>query len=647
MYVVLAVSIASFQQIGESNIMNSTPKTKVTKLDETQPLDLGLRFTNIIQLFQIRAKQYPDKIAARFADKKLSYRELDQRSNQIAKYLRKNGVQAEVVVGLSLDNGVDLILAIMGILKAGGVYLPVEPSYPKERIDFMLKDAKPVILITESSKAHQFIEFSGNIIQLDLVLAEISVCDDDPLNISIEPNHLAYIIYTSGSTGNPKGIMVEHHSLSHGAVAHQEFYEGELIGLLSSSISFDVSILIIFHLLLSGGTVCIPPSGSIVDAKSISDLIEKNSINYILCVPSLYSMLLNRFRKLPSLKIVSLTGENIPNSILILHPQLAPNAILYNEYGPTEYAIGTTIAKLYDPKEQKMYPVTIGKPLPNTHVYILDENLQPVLNTKKGEIFIGGMGVARGYINQPFLTAERFIPFQSTFLYRTGDFGRFLTNGNIEFLGRIDYQVKIHGNRVELGEVEHVINTYPKIDEAVVVVRENSNESKYLVAYFTALANSDIKQELKSHLANILPKYMIPSIFVQLESFSRTPNGKIDRNALPIKFENNEGSSKWLQSELEQTLLEIWKQVLVLEVIGNNANFFDIGGDSLGIARVQAQIEASLGIHVPITALFQYTTVSQLAQYISQQGNTGVSIVDQTRSDKQRAAFKRFKLKAR
>ncbi len=627
--------------------MNSTRKTRVAISSSIQSLDLELKFTSTIQQFQKQAKQHPYAIAAIFEDKKLSYKELDRKSNQIAKYLRRIGVQSEVVVGLSLGNSLDLIVAIMGILKAGGVYLPIEPSYPRERIDYMLKDAKPFILITESSQTHQFIEFSGNIIHLDFVWAEILACDDDPLNISIEPSHLAYIIYTSGSTGNPKGIMVEHRSLSHGAVAHQKFYEGELVGLLSSSISFDVSLLIIFHLLLSGGAVYIPPAGSIFDAKNVIDLIENNSINYILCVPSLYSMLLNRSRKLPSLKIVSLTGENIPNSILTLHPQLAPNAILYNEYGPTEYAIGTTIAKIYDPKEQKMYPVSIGKPLPYTHVYILDENLQLVHNDTKGEIFIGGIGIARGYLNQPSLTAERFIPFQSTFLYRTGDYGRFLTDGNIEFLGRIDYQVKIRGHRVELGEVEHAISTYHKVDEAAVIACENANKNKYLVAYFTALASSDIKQELKSHLGNLLPKYMMPSIFVQLKSFSRTPNGKIDRNALPIEFESDEVSDEWPRSELEQALSEIWKQVLVLKVVSNEDNFFDLGGDSLGIARVQTQIETSLGIYVPITALFQYTTISQLAQYISQQNNKRVSPISQTRSDKQRAAFQRFKLRAR
>jgi amino acid adenylation domain-containing protein len=609
------------------------------------------KFKSSVELFAEEVKKHLDEIALIFENKKLSYRELDCRSNQVAKYLRENGVQTETVVGLSLGNSLNLIVGILGILKAGGVYLPLEPTYPQDRIDYMLEDAKPSILLTESLIAPKFEHFSGIVIQLDKCWKEISALSDDPQEILIEPNHLAYVIYTSGSTGKPKGIMVEHASFAHGITAHQEFYQGKLVGLLSGAISFDVSILIIFHLLISGGTILIPLSKSIIDAEKLIHLIESHSINYILCVPALYSMMLNKSRQLPSLKIVSLTGENIPNSIVTLHPRFAPNAILYNEYGPTEYAIGTTIAKIYDPEEKIAYPISIGKPLSNTYVYILDENLQPVSSGTKGEIFIGGAGIARGYLNNEALTAKKFIwitfPGQKPIrLYRTGDFGRFLPDGNLEFLGRMDYQVKIRGNRVELGEIEHAIYQHPKVDEAVVVVREEPDDNKYLVAYFTALVTTEIRQELKAHLTNLLPKYMIPSAFIQLECFPRTPNGKINRNALPNIFEKQKENVEEPRSELERMLSAIWKSVLHLKVIGNKDNFFDLGGDSLSLARVQTLIDIDLAIKVSVTELLRYPTVSQLSQYLNSPTNSKITHLHQNLSIKKKMAFQQFKIRA-
>jgi amino acid adenylation domain-containing protein len=617
-------------------------------LDSTLSLSLNAerKFKSAPELFEKRAKQHPDTIAVVFENKKMTYTELDQRSNQVAKYLRENGVQSETLVGLSLDNSLNLIIGILGILKAGGVYLPLEPTYPQDRIDYMLEDAKPPILLTESLIAPRFEHFAGRVIQLDKCWESISALTNGPQEILIAPNHLAYVIYTSGSTGKPKGTMVEHDSFVHGAVAHQEFYQGKLVGLLSGAISFDVSLLIIFHLLISGGTVCIPRSEPILDAEKLIDLIERYSINYILCVPALYSMMLNRSRKLPSLKIVSLTGENIPNSIVTLHPQFAPNAILYNEYGPTEYAIGTTIAKIYDPEEKKAYPISVGKPLPNTQVYVLDENLQPVPNGTKGEIFIGGTGIARGYLNQPSLTAEKFISFQSTLLYRTGDFGRFLPDGNLEFLGRMDNQVKIRGNRVELGEIEYAICQYPTVNEAIIVVREESDGNKYLVSYFTTLVPTEIKQELKVHLIHLLPKYMIPSVFIQLRSFPRTPNGKIDRNALSNIFEIKKENIAGSQSELERALSEIWESVLQEKVIGNKDNFFDLGGDSLSLVRVQILIEINLAIKISITELLRYPTISQLSQYLNPLTNSKIIHLHQDLSVKKKMAFQQFKIRA-
>lgn len=628
----------------ESSVcVNQAQNQTISRLDALS--NESRKFKNSCQLFEEQAKRHPDKVAVIFENKKLTYKELEKRSNQLARYLQQHGVQKGAFVGFSLHNSLDLIVGILGILKAGGVYVPIEPNYPHDRINYMLQDAKPSVLMIESSLLGQFSGFSGEIIQLDRVWDAISVLSDSPLDDTIiQPQDLAYIIYTSGSTGVPKGIMVEHGSFAHGATAHQEFYQEKLIGLLSGAISFDVSVLIIFHLLLSEGTICVPPQKSLIDATDLVALIENHSINYILCVPSLYSMILDKSRKLPSLKIVSLAGENIPNSIVVLHPQLAPNAILYNEYGPTEYAIGTTLAKIYDPQKKEVYSINVGKPLPDTHVYIFDENLSPVVNGDKGEIFIRGAGIARGYLNKPELTSEKFISVQSMALYRTGDFGRFLPDGSLEFLGRMDHQVKIHGNRVELGEIEHAICRNPQVDEAAVITCEGPCESKHLVAYFTALVDEEIEQELKMHLAKSLPKYMIPSVFVQIQTFPRTPNGKIDRKVLPSLFNKRKSDIEESQSELERVLVSTWKSILYLDSISSKDNFFEIGGDSLGIARVQTLIETDLAIEISVAELFQYPTISQLARYLTtREIKKPHSESHRKLAKNQKAAFQRFK----
>ena len=605
-------------------------------------LNIGEMSTSIDDLFKRQVKKTPHAISLIFQNKELTYEELDQRSNQFARYLRKHGVRANTFVGCSLDKGLDLVVSILGILKAGGVYLPLEPTYPKERIEFMIKDANPPILVTESQHESLFANFSGELIRIDKDQKRILSFSENPLVISISPDQLAYIIYTSGSTGRPKGIMVDHSSFAHGAVAHEEHYQGKLVGLLSSAISFDVSILMIFHLLSSGGTIYIPEAESITDAEKLVSLIENNAINYILCVPSLYSMILDKSCKLPSLKIVSLTGENIPNSILKLHEKIAPNAILYNEYGPSEYAIGTTIGKIYDPLEKKLYPVNAGKPLPNTHVYVLDENLSSVPNDTKGEIFIGGAGLSKGYLNNPELTRERFISFKSKMFYRTSDFGRFLPDGNLEFLGRKDNQVKIRGNRVELGEIEQTICRYPQINEAVVVCKKH-HESSHLIAYFTTLVDMNVEQKLKAHLQKTLPKYMIPSAWIHLDSFPRTPNGKVDRKALPNLPEKATKRTVNTPSDFKQLIFHTWKKVLGIESIGWEDNFFDLGGDSFGIAKVQTAITKELGLKIPVTVFLQYPTITQLSKYLSQQESPEKP---DSRDSKRKLALQQFKMRA-
>jgi polyketide synthase PksJ len=581
--------------------------------------------TNLCGLFEQQVKANPDAIAGIFQEKSITYKELDDLSSRLADFLRAEGAKAEAIVALSIHNSLHLLVAILGILRSGGVYLPIDPNYPPERIESMLENAKPLLVLTEESLLDKFSTLSCK----TFLINEIPSVDRPGPMEPIQLNHLAYVVFTSGSTGKPKGILIEHKALSHAIFAHRKLHPQNLVSLVAGSISFDASIIVIALTLSSGGTVCIPKSERFVDPEQIVNLIEKHAINYTLCIPSFYSMLLNKSRPLSCLQSVDLGGENIPNTIPDLHRKLAPNAILYNMYGPSEYSVGATFAKIYDPDAKQVHKITIGKALSNTQVYILDENFQQAPVDVKGEIFIGGDGLATGYLNNETLSAEKFIhaPLEgqkAIRLYRTGDFGRFLPDGNIEFLGRIDHQVKIHGYRIEIGEIEGTICRYPEVDEAVVIVREDLDGRKRMVAYFTARANHRISEKLRIHLLGALPQYMIPSTFIQVDQFSRTPNGKIDRKVLAdIPEPKNSGcairSTTLLDSPLAEELLDIWKKILDCETVGIDDNFFDLGGDSISLAGVQTAIEKNLGLKIPVIELFQYPTISQLIRHFNSQ----------------------------
>jgi amino acid adenylation domain-containing protein len=616
--------------IGENNILK---QHKIVKEN----------FISFCELFRFQVRTNPSAIAAIFEGHSLTYEELDCRSSQLADLLRTNGVKSETVVALSLHNSLDLLVGILGIFQSGGTYLPIDPNYPAERIESILEDAKPVILLTEESLNDKLSFFPYKIVLMNKLPSMEHISQGE----SIQANHLAYVIYTSGSTGRPKGIMVEHGALSHAALAYRELHPNKLVSLMSGSISFDVGLLVIAHALTFGGTVCIPKNEMGVDPEQIIALIERHRVNHMLCVPSLYAMLLNKSRKLFSLYSVDLAGENMPNDIPETHAKIAPNAVLYNVYGPSEYAIGATFAKIYDPIMKQVNKISIGKPLPKTQVYILDENLQQVSTGIKGEIFIGGEGLARGYLNKEALSTEKFtwvsLPDQEPIrLYRTGDFGRFLLDGNIEFLGRIDHQVKIRGYRIELGEVEYFICQHPEVNEAVVIVQEE----KRLAAYFSTRTKEPISEKLRIYLQNALPKYMIPSVLIQVEHWPRTSNGKIDRTALL-----NLGESRLMKvslteplSGLEQTLFEIWGQVLGCDLFGVDDNFFDLGGDSIQIVNIQTLLQKALDCKINISDLFQYPTISQLARHLSS-GKTdeAPSLERQELTKKQKSAFQQFR----
>lgn len=615
-----------------------------------------LNIKNLCQLFEEQVEKNPGKVALLFEDAQLTYKELHQYSNALAHYLRGVGVKPEVIVGLSTESDFHLVIGILGILKAGGVYLPIDPNYPEERLRLILDDADPPVLLTQSHLAHQFTNFKNKMIFLDELWAGRELDHEKCLIEQSLANgeHLAYIIYTSGSTGKPKGVMVEHRSLANIIMAWVDLYHNDIKAVLLGSISFDMSIITIFHALISGGTLCLPKYKSNIDLDNIVDLIVRKEINFLLCVPSFYAILLQKAQAFPSLRYVLLAGENIPAYVPELHSRCVPQAFLYNEYGPTECTISTTEAKIYDPADHQVHQVTIGKPLPNIQVYLLDQDFQHLPVDAKGEIFIGGAGLARGYLNNEILTNEKFVkvslPGQegAVRLYRTGDFGRLLSNGDIEFLGRIDSQVKIRGYRIELGEIEHAISQFPGIKDVVVIVREDDLGNKRLVAYFSASAQIEI-DALRNHLSDVLPKHMKPANYVQLENFPLTANGKIDRKALHVFPESKtmivDGSQP--QRDIEEVLLDIWKKILQCEV-NLQDNFFDIGGDSLQVVNMQTMIKEILQHSVPIMDLFQYPTISLLAQQLRTQLKKETIFSaplsnHQDISEKRKAAFQRFK----
>jgi amino acid adenylation domain-containing protein len=618
-----------------------------TGLKQTSP-----NLPPIYKIFESIVRKTPEAIAAICKDQELTYRELDLESNRLAHFLIYKGVQPGKVIGLCVDCDLKLLIGILAILKAGGVYFPLDPAYPTERFRYMLKDADPFLVLTISEYEDRFDGYLKPILLLDGEHERIQSCQESSLGIEVSPIDLAYLIYTSGSTGKPKGIMIPHQAVSIGAIARRSLYPSQIRGLVTGSISFDVSLITIFHTLADGGTVCLPGTMAVLDIEATIRLINEKEINFMMCVPSFYALLLEKKREMPSLKAVSLGGESLPRPIPHLHAQYAFNANLFNEYGPSEWAMGTTIAKIVDAETKTINPITVGKPHPGATIYLLNEHFLPVSEEEKGEVFIEGDGLAIGYLNRPELTAERFLTLsiegKNRRVYRTGDFARKLPNGDLEYLGRIDNQVKIRGFRIELGEVEQVISQYPSIQEAAVLTKEDEKGNIRIIAYFTAETMID-KTRIKEFLLQHLPSAAVPSSIIQIAQFKRTPNGKIDRSsllALPLPdFLIEPMDEVAPQSKLELKLAAIWKSVLDKKEVGIHDNFFDMGGDSLSIANLQTAMDRELNLHVSIVDLFQYPTIAQMSRHLDMQTTSNLYSTSSSSINKKQA-FLKFKMKA-
>ena len=586
------------------------------------------RDTCIHQLFEAQVRRTPDAVAVVFESERLTYRELNSKANQLAHYLQKLGVGPEVLVGVCLERSLEMMVGLLGILKAGGAYVPLDPAYPQERLAFMLQDARVTILLTQQQLLPRLPRQEARVVCLNTEWESIVQQSTENLADSATTGEsLAYVLYTSGSTGQPKGVLGTHRaSINRFAWMWNTypFGSGEVC-CQKTTLNFVDSIWEIFGPLLQGVRTVIIPDQVVKDPQRLLHMLSSYSVTRVVLVPSLLRVLLDigsdLQNQLPHLHYCVSSGEALPLELAVRFLERMPQSLLINLYGSSEVAADVTCYEVRDSTSLQSIP--IGRPIANTQVYLLDQELQPVAVGAVGEVYIGGDGLARGYLNRPQLTAERFVPHPfcdepGARLYRTGDLARYRPDGNIECLGRLDHQVKIRGFRVELGEIEVVLSRHPAVREVVVVAHEYEPGEKRLVAYVVLQrGGAAATGELREHVMNALPDYMVPSAFVELEALPLTPNGKVDRRGLPAPTSIARSAE---EPYVAATLLEhselilIWEELLDVRPIGIRDNFFYLGGNSLLAARLVERIEQAFGKELPLAVLFTAPTIEGLVQ---------------------------------
>ncbi len=603
----------------------------------------------IHELFESQAAAVPNAEALVVGHERLTFGELDQRANRIAHRLRALGAGPESLVGVFLPRGVDLICALIGVLKSGAAYVPLDPKYPADRLAFILEDAKPAAVLTHETLAGTLpglAETSTALVCLDTDEQLAHLPTGNPPR-SAQPENLAYVIYTSGSTGRPKGVCIEHRN----AVAFISWC-GELYGpselsgvVTTATVCFDASVLELFTPLCFGGKLIVSEN-----ALTVPELPAANEIHLMDTVPSAIRELLRAGTLPTSIETVNLGGEPVPDDLVRALYALPHIKRVYDQYGPTETTVVATCG-LRDANE----PGTIGRPISNYTAYLLNERLEPVALGEAGELCLGGAGVARGYLNRPELTAEKFIadPFSATpgaRMYRTGDVCRFLPDGRIKYLGRADQQIKIRGFRIELGEIESALSSSPAVDEAVARLWTDPDGGKKLVAYAVSPANGSAPSErdLRNYLKSRLPDYMVPSAVVFLERLPLTPNGKIDPNALPAPPAGRPDVDTPYaapRTPMERVLAGAWSRVLRIDTVGIDDRFMDLGGDSLRLVKLHQEIVQATTQKLLITDLFRFPTVRTLAAHLEKPavGRTSKILA---RAQRQNAALRSVKADA-
>ena len=575
----------------------------------------------VIDGFRDQVMNYPEATAVFFEKECLSYRELDQRSNQLAHYLKRQGIMEGSLVAMCLERSLEMVIGILAIVKVGGAYVPIDPTYPEERIAYMLSDSDASMVLSLSADMLSIpVDYKGQVVPLDDISVALSDCPTSALSVSILPDSLAYVIYTSGSTGRPKGVMLEHRSLMNRLCwAQDHFNLGQTDRVLQkTTYCFDVSVWEFFWPLMAGATLVVASPDSHKEPVLLKREIDRYGITLLHFVPSMLEVFLGEVipGELSSLRQVLCSGEALTAHQVTAFYEVFTSARLFNLYGPTEAAIDVTYWDI-PPELGATSTVPIGRPIAHTDIYMLDAALQPVPVGAPGQLCIGGMGLARGYLNRPELTAEKFIthPFKSgERLYLSGDLGRWLPDGNIEYLGRLDQQVKVRGFRIELGEIENVIQLSGLVRQVVVSAEADNAGVRRLVGY-VVIDGGFSRKSLTDHLLERLPEYMVPHLWVTLESIPLTSNGKVDRKALPspAQLDHQHDHYKGPRSESEVILVSAFEEVLQAERVGIFDSFFHLGGDSLSAMRLVSHLRRRNGLELSVRNVFEYPTIDQLS----------------------------------
>ena len=629
-----AMQADSDRRIGEISLLTRAERQQVMmEWNETEaeyPTD-----QSVPELFERQVEEGPDAVAVIYEGQHLSYEDLNRRACDLAHYLRRLGVESEARVGLCLERSPEMVIALLGTLKAGGVYVPLDPEYPIERLTYMLEDAGLSALLTERRFGKKFPQFKGRLLLLDTVREELGRERQPPLGRAAAD--AAYALYTSGSTGQPKGVIGSHRGAVNRLSWMWETYpfaEGEVC-CVKTSLNFVDSVWEIFGPLLKGIPIVMIPDEVVKDTRELVRVLADHRVTRIVLVPSLLRVMMESggdlASRLTALKYWVSSGEALAKEVIEQFRQRLPGRALLNLYGSSEVAADVTCAEA--PELGWQPGASIGRPVFNTEIYLLGSESEPVPIGVVGELHVGGDSLARGYLNRPELTAEKFIPNpfsqkSGARLYRTGDLARYREDGEIIYLGRLDHQVKIHGYRIELGEIESALLEHGEVRQCVVIAREEEARGKRLVAYVAPSREGTVSgPELRAYLQGKLPEYMAPAAFVMLRELPLTPNGKLDRKALPAPPAMNDvaapGESEGPRTPMEEIVAGIWGEVLGLERVGVNENFFELGGHSLLATQVISRVRDALDAEAPLRALFESPTVAGLAEAVERERRSG------------------------
>jgi amino acid adenylation domain-containing protein len=578
------------------------------------------------ELFEAQARRDPESVAVIAGDGSLQYGELNVRANRLAERLRQSGIGPESIVAICLHRSVELVVSLIAVLKAGGAYVPLDPDYPPDRLSLMLADSGAKVLLTQSQFLPALCSHDAEVVLIEgewATVPDAAICNP---RSDVTPGNLAYVIYTSGSTGRPKGAMLDHRGRVNNFVDFNERFHvgaGDRVLALSSP-SFDMCAYDVFGTLAAGAAVVMPEREKDRDPKHWAELMVKHGVSIWQSVPALLELLVDGWESfsigttLDALRVVLLGGDWIPVTLPERIRRIAPQAQVISLGGATEVSVHSTIYSI-EATDPAWTSIPYGKPLTNQLAYVVDSRFEPVPIGVCGELCLGGVGVGRGYYKRPDLTAEKFIPHPfgrpGERLYRTGDLARWLPDGNLELIGRMDHQVKVRGFRIELGEIKTALERHPEVKEAEVVMTGSHAEAKKLVAYIVPKGKAPGASEMQGFLRSTLPGYMVPSAFVMLEALPLSPNGKVDRRALPPPDENAYLKREYEQPRgaMEATLAALWADILKVERVGRNDNFFELGGSSLLAVSLLERMRRK-GLVTDVRAVFTAPALSNLAE---------------------------------